>query len=382
MRFVQEAMADQTTLASLRVKPTARVWLGLGLIALSYILGWPAVGLLAFIAYRLAEPWIVAIGGPAVYGFSHLVFIAGAYFAGSHYAPVLLRWTTRQVMERWGRPAADDGESGRRWTFTPAHLWGFAAFSLSLILLPFGGVMAALPLGAFVLACLIFPFVPGRGFFLPLISRGKTDVKAVALTFDDGPDVKVTPPLLELLERHQARAAFFVVGRKAEAHPALIREILSRGHEIGNHSFRHDPLLMLRTSATLAQEIGRTQTVLAPFGVRVLAFRPPVGITNPRLGNILRELGLTCVTFSCRANDFGNRRIDRLSETILHRIHPGAIVLLHDVLPRGNASAEQWLGEVERLILGLKSRGYGVIPLSELIGRPVMAPLAETLGKS
>jgi peptidoglycan-N-acetylglucosamine deacetylase len=205
-----------------------------------------------------------------------------------------------------------------------------------------------------------------------VISRGGRSGRRVALTFDDGPDPDVTPFLLDLLDRHHLPATFFVAGLKVESHPALIREILARGHTVGNHSYRHDPLLMLRSRARLSDEITRTQEVLARFGIRPLAFRPPVGITNPRLAGVLRVLGMDCVTFSCRACDFGNRRIRGLARTILRKVHPGAIILLHDVTPPGGGRIAEWLEAVEGIIRGLKAGGYDVVPLPQLIGRPVM----------
>jgi hypothetical protein len=99
-RFVREAMEEKADLAFLRVKPTPRVWVGLGLVGLSYLIGWPAVGLLAVIAYHLHEPLILAVGGPLTYGLSHLVFLAGSWLAGSHYGMILLRWATRRFVEK------------------------------------------------------------------------------------------------------------------------------------------------------------------------------------------------------------------------------------------------------------------------------------------
>ena len=99
-RFGREAMAEKADLSLLQSKPTPRVWLGLCLIAFSYIIGWPAVGILAAIAYSLHEPMIVAIGGPVTYGLSHLVFWVGSWFAGARYARLFLRWATRTVIER------------------------------------------------------------------------------------------------------------------------------------------------------------------------------------------------------------------------------------------------------------------------------------------
>ena len=262
---------------------------------------------------------------------------------------------------------------------SPAHIAGIAAFALSGALFFVRPDLAALPLGLFVLLCLVAPFLPRVGFFLPVISRGRGESNAVALTFDDGPDPAVTPLLLDLLGRYRLTATFFVTGQNTERYPALVREILHRGHDVGNHSYRHDPLLMLRSRARLADEIARTQDLLAPFGIRPLAFRPPVGVTNPRLPGILRELGMECVTFSCRACDFGNRRIGGLARTILGNVHPGAIVLLHDVSPRDSGRVAEWLAGVERIIRGLGEKGYEIVPLPDLIGRAVMERLPADL---
>ncbi|MHB8910320.1 MAG: polysaccharide deacetylase family protein [Syntrophales bacterium] len=258
-----------------------------------------------------------------------------------------------------------------RKTMTPAHIAGIAAFALSGGLLFFRPDVVALPLGLFVLVCVAASFLPRAGFFLPVISRGEGGGKRVALTFDDGPDPDVTPLLLDLLGRYRLTAAFFVTGHNTERYPGLIREILHRGHDVGNHSTRHDPLLMLRSRAELAGEIARTQELLASFGIRPLAFRPPVGVTNPRLSGVLGELGMECVTFSCRACDFGNRRIGGLARKILRKVHPGAIILLHDVTPPGGGRIAEWLDEVEKIIRGLQAGGYEIVPLADLTGRAV-----------
>ncbi len=368
-------MAETTSLSALFAKPTPKVWAGLGLIGVSYVIGWPAVGLLALIAFHTGEPMILAIGGPLVYGLSHLVFIAGFYLAGSYYAPSFLRWATRKAIEKMGDARPMSRRSVIKELFSPAHGVGLAAFFLFGGLLFYRSDISAWPLGVFVLSCLLAPFFPGVGFFLPVISRGNASGKAVALTFDDGPDPDVIFLLLDLLQRYEAPATFFVIGKKAKDNPELIRAILSRGHDIGNHSYHHDPLLMLRSSARLTEEISRTQQHLADFGIRPLAFRPPVGITNPRLPRVLRKFRLDCVTFSCRACDFGNRRISDLAKTIMRKTDPGAILLLHDVSPPGTGSIQLWLRQVEEILLGLKSGGYKIVPLSELIGRPVMEQL-------
>ena len=102
-----------------------------------------------------------------------------------------------------------------------------------------------------VVVCQLKIFLPGFGFYLPIVSRGESKLNAVALTFDDGPDPLVTPQVLQLLLKHQVTATFFVTGKKAAKHPELIKEILRHGHSIGNHSYIHDNLLMFRRKKPL-----------------------------------------------------------------------------------------------------------------------------------
>jgi len=194
---------------------------------------------------------------------------------------------------------------------------------------------------------------------------------------DDGPDPATTPALLDLLAKYGARATFFVTGLNVVAHPDLIRAILSRGHAIGNHSYGHSPLLMLKSGSTLRGEIASAQAVLGAFDIAPLAFRPPVGITNPRLWRALLEAGMYCVNFSCRAFDAGNRRLKGLSKNILGKARSGDIILLHDVSPGSGFDAGAWTDEIEAILAGLKKKGLGILPLSEIIGRPVMTRTAS-----
>lgn len=268
-------------------------------------------------------------------------------------------------------PSRQPGNRGIICPLSPAHIAGFAAFHLYVILLFVDIRTAPLPLLAFLLACAIAPFLPRIGFFLPIVGRGKPGEKGVALTFDDGPDPEVTPLLLDLLDLHSVSATFFVTGERAARHPSILRDILSRGHAIGNHSYHHFPFLMLKGIRTLRREIESTQSLLAGFGIVPLAFRPPVGITNPLLWRVLLEQGMYCVNYSCRAIDIGNRRIGRLSEKVLKAVSPGDIIALHDVAPR-HAGTERLMAEFDALLRGLKEKGLEVVPLDRLIGREVM----------
>jgi peptidoglycan/xylan/chitin deacetylase (PgdA/CDA1 family) len=259
--------------------------------------------------------------------------------------------------------------------FSRAHLAAAVAFGAASLLAPFGAAAAA-PLLLFCVLCGAAPFFPSWRFFLPIATRGSRTSRKVALTFDDGPNPATTPRLLELLARHGVRATFFVVGKRVEAEPGLLEAIRRAGHEVGNHSYSHDPFLMLRSTSVLRREVADCQRLLKSLGVRPLSFRPPVGITNPRLGPVLRELGLACVGFSCRPVDFGNRRIDALARAVERRARGGDVILLHDCEPH-EQPAQRWLDEIDRLIAALRAARLEMVPLSELLGFPVMLPSAD-----
>lgn len=248
---------------------------------------------------------------------------------------------------------------------------GSAALICALGLAPVDLRLALIPVALFIFLCLAAPFLFRFGFYLPIISRGSTGRRVVALTIDDGPDPATTPHLLRLLSAHGVAATFFVIGKRAAAHPELIRAILDAGHSIGNHSFSHDSLVAFKGREKIADEILMAQRVLENLGVTPLVFRPPVGITYPGLSEALEIPGLVAVTFSCRAGDRGNRSIEHLAERIIGRARPDDIIMLHDHLPSLGENLSQWLGEVEAILSGIPRKALEFRPLSELIGRPV-----------
>ena len=97
-RFVRAAIADKADLSAFNGPPTPKVIVGVGAIVVSYVIGWPMVTFLGGVAVYLEEPLIAAIGGPLVYGLSHLVFLLGMYLAGAEYTLIFFRWATRAAM--------------------------------------------------------------------------------------------------------------------------------------------------------------------------------------------------------------------------------------------------------------------------------------------
>jgi len=227
-------------------------------------------------------------------------------------------------------------------------------------------------LSVYGLWCALAPFLPRIGFFVPVISRGCSGLKAVSLTFDDGPDPLTTPALLKLLDKRRVTATFFVSGCKVEKFPRLVEAIIGQGHSIGNHSYHHDPLVFFKGGRAVQHEIASTQQALMRFGIVPRVYRPPVGIVGPGLRQPLHEAGLQIVNFSCRAFDRGNKRIDGTAARILTHVQADDIILLHDIMPKGEAYSRLWLKEIDQLLSGLESKGLSVLPLQDLIAKPVM----------
>jgi hypothetical protein len=100
-KYVRSAIADKADLSAFKGKPSIRTILGVSAIGFSYIIGLPAIGALGALAIYLNRPWLIAIGGPLVYAFSHLVFLLGMYLAGYNYTKIFLRWATRVAVEKW-----------------------------------------------------------------------------------------------------------------------------------------------------------------------------------------------------------------------------------------------------------------------------------------
>jgi peptidoglycan/xylan/chitin deacetylase (PgdA/CDA1 family) len=254
----------------------------------------------------------------------------------------------------------------------PAVVMGIILLAGSALVFVVNPLLAAAIALFYILLCVTESFFPQTNFLLPVISRGQTGENMVALTFDDGPAEPTTRQVLDLLDKYSVQATFFVSGINALRYPEIIKDIVSRGHNIGNHSLSHNPLLMLTSFNNLYREISDAQEVLRRIGISTRAFRPPVGIVNPKLSPILDKLGMFCVTFSCRAFDAGNFHVKYLGSKILKKVKADDIILLHDVPPRRKEDSEVLLPEIERLLAGIIAKGLRIVPLSDLINKEVM----------
>jgi peptidoglycan/xylan/chitin deacetylase (PgdA/CDA1 family) len=191
----------------------------------------------------------------------------------------------------------------------------------------------------------------------------------VAITIDDGPDPKVTPQVLELLDGAGVRATFFCIGDQINAHAALSREIVARGHRIENHSQRHLHYFSLLGRRGLKSEIERAQNTIGTVtGERPRFFRAPMGMRNPFLDAVLVDLELRLVSWTRRGFDTVTRRSDVVLERLTRGLGPGDIVLLHDGHAAVTATARPVILEVlPRLLESIAGAGLQPVTLREVL---------------
>jgi peptidoglycan/xylan/chitin deacetylase (PgdA/CDA1 family) len=174
--------------------------------------------------------------------------------------------------------------------------------------------------------------------FVDAVVRGPRGSRGVALTFDDGPHPRWTPRILEILASRGVHATFFVVGRKVEEHPEVVRAIVDAGHGVGLHSYAHDRLFSLRGERRVREDLERG---IAAFervvGYRPMLFRPPIGHTNPAIARVTEALGLVVVGWTLGGRDgVARARPEDVAGRVRRDLRDGTIVLLHDAPERGD----------------------------------------------
>ncbi len=225
----------------------------------------------------------------------------------------------------------------------PYRWWGWLLASQLLVLAVWwiAGWRWGLPALLASHAAFVVPvFLPRARLYAPVLARLPGAAPRVWLTIDDGPSDD-TPALLELLDAHDAKATFFLVGERAARRPELVREILRRGHGIGNHSHSHPQAWFWALGPRrMSAEIGQAQRVLAGIaGAPPRWYRSVVGMTNPFVAAPLRAHGLTRVAWSARGFDGVDCEVDATVARIVRDLHPGAIVLLHEGAAHGHNPA-------------------------------------------
>jgi peptidoglycan/xylan/chitin deacetylase (PgdA/CDA1 family) len=185
-----------------------------------------------------------------------------------------------------------------------------------------------------------------------------TEVKCVAITFDDGPG-RQTSELLGMLARYDARATWFALGEVVTDSPSTLAQIARAGHEVGNHSWSHPELTRLRTSSIESQIERTTRTIDAATGQEPSLVRPPYGSISGRVDRVLGRLGSPVILWDVDSLDWKSLNSSRVYSRVMRQVRPGSIVLLHDIHPSTVAA-------VPRILRALAARGYAFVTVSDL----------------
>lgn len=195
------------------------------------------------------------------------------------------------------------------------------------------------------------------------IRHVNTTEKVVALTFDDGPDQPYTQQILDVLNKNGVKGTFFVLGGNAKAYPDLIKEMISQGHELGNHTMSHDKMKG-KSVDKMATDIQSVDIILQNLGYKKdIPFRAPFGITSDNLKAALKKLNKEHVLFNFLPQDWTNISAQQIYDNVMKQMRPGLIITLHD----GGKRRDNTVKATQMLITNLKEQGYRFVTVSELL---------------
>jgi peptidoglycan-N-acetylglucosamine deacetylase len=204
--------------------------------------------------------------------------------------------------------------------------------------------------------------------FGPSVERGPRKPR-IYLTFDDGPNERATPAILETLAGSRVPASFFMVGDHVRRFPAVARRVVSEGHMVGNHTYNHVKLHFAGRRRIRHQLEVAHRAIESTTGLTPRAFRAPHGYRSPFLRSIIMDMSYTVFGWTFGVFDTAKPGDEEIRRRVRRRLRPGAIVLLHDgdgYDPEGDRM--QTAGALPGIIEDAQAAGYEFGSLSELLG--------------
>lgn len=187
-----------------------------------------------------------------------------------------------------------------------------------------------------------------------------TEEKVLSISFDAAWGRANTEEILNILDRYDVKTTFFLVGFWAEKHPDLVRELVARGHEIGNHSATHPHMASL-TQAQIREELRRCSDLIESVtGTRPTLFRPPYGEYNDDVVRVSREEGYACVQWNVDSLDWKNLGAEHMVRQCTKHVNPGDIVLFHN-------DSKYILEALPQILEYYQQAGYKIIPVSQIL---------------
>jgi peptidoglycan-N-acetylglucosamine deacetylase len=196
----------------------------------------------------------------------------------------------------------------------------------------------------------------------PFVRMGGRQTREIALTFDDGPGVD-TDNLLNLLQRLDVPATFFMLGRNVTEFPQTMQRLIDSGLPLDDHSMDHPNLSQLSADDQRAQIAGAAKVIENAGAAYPRLFRPPYGAYNQTTHDVLGGLRMLSVLWSVDSQDWKKPGVDGIVGNVLSAVHPGAIILMHD----GGGDRSQTIAAVERIVPELRRQGYRFVTVPRLL---------------
>ena len=208
-----------------------------------------------------------------------------------------------------------------------------------------------------------------------VITNVETHDSVAALTFDDGPHPVYTPRVLSILEKHGAKATFFMIGESASKYPHIVKKVIEGGHAIGNHTWTHLNLTRINSRIRRLKSMWSCAKALNPYCQKI--FRPPYGAHNKKILSDAFLFRYKTILWCASAQDWTLQGPEEIARKIIDRMTPGTIFLLHDAIVdrKGNEAIkdrEPMIDGLDRALAQL-SRTIQFVTLPSLLrtGRPV-----------
>lgn len=193
-----------------------------------------------------------------------------------------------------------------------------------------------------------------------------TERKMIALTFDDGPDPRYTPVILDLLRKYDAKATFFVIGKRIANYPDIVRREVKEGHELANHTYSHTYFSSAYSTDKIIKEIEQAHDLIVrTTGYKPQLFRPPGGYYNDSIIEAAKKKGYLVVLWSWHQDtkDWRSPGVKQIVNKVLNNARNGDIILFHDHVEGKSNTVEA----LKVILPELKKRGYSFVTVSELI---------------
>ena len=194
-------------------------------------------------------------------------------------------------------------------------------------------------------------------------SSNNQNIKKIALTFDDGPHPKITPKILDLLNKYNVKATFFVIGVNVENYPKPLKRAIDEGHEIGNHTNSHS-ILKSMNKKKIEEEILNCEEKISFYTQdKSKILRPPCGLYDENLVKIAKDNDYIIILWNIDTHDWSHMSTDDIVKTVSNNVKGGDIILFHDYISGENHTIEA----LEILIPMLINQGYEFVTVSQLL---------------